>query len=149
MRSFIMRAMGTLPLFFALSYSVTTYAEENTTQRVAVLYPESYRAIIKNVRLAQQDGKVLIKGEVRRRSKTLHVPSGHIDLVVVDSKGNVLAETASYYTPAIVNRDSRRASKFRVTLPMVLPMDAEVRVAYHPNALKEAPVPVHDKNVAR
>jgi hypothetical protein len=124
--------------------AVSVAAEESNNQKKSYSVDAVYNnnsVLFSRLDVVEGDQGLLLKGKIRRRSANTSVPSGHVDILVSNTNGDVLLDTAAHYTPAILirytNNISQRGSRFTVNLPNELPEDAVIRVTYHKNSFQE------------
>jgi len=104
-------------------------------EAAAVNAVNSSKVEFREVQLLQTDKGLTLGGKIKRRSFNTHVAAGHLDVVVKDSKGKVLHQTAGGYVPSLSLRKSRYGSSFSISIPgsTSLPKGSVVSVGYHKN----------------
>lgn len=134
-----------------LSVSNTAFAGskvETETYDVKLVSPAASNARIISIKVEEEKGKLFISGDVRRKQRFLHVSPGHIDVAVINSNGEVIIETTGSYSPKMVHKGSRRASRFKIELQKIPAKDSVINIAYHKTKVVADVNPEHDKNIA-
>jgi len=102
------------------------------------LYPvdiESDSAKVKflQVEVHRQNDQLLLTGKVKRRSYNSTVLPGHIDYIISDSQGQIIAEGVTNYAPSLSLRGWKFGSHFSVNLPDNLPEDSRIKLSWQRN----------------
>ncbi len=85
-----------------------------------------------DVQSHQEGGELVISGRVKRSYNfCCDDAKGHVDIVVVDSDGFVVANGSTYYSPRNIPKTRTRSSRFEARLPIILPQGTVIRTAYH------------------
>ena len=93
----------------------------------------SKRVYFRGIRVFQDDSEVLITGRVKSRSYS-QPDSGHVDIAIVSSEGEVLEKVSASHTPSTFPRRGGRRHigvRFDVPLAIVPPKGSNVRLSYH------------------
>ena len=99
---------------------------------VTVERVDSRQARIVNVNVYQDGEGIVISGTVRRKSTTVAVDKGHVDVVVFSPDGNIIQEVIARYTPRLTKK--RRSAQFSVRIETSLPNNSIVRMVHHTRA---------------
>ena len=83
------------------------------------------------VKLANDSGKTVLSGKVKRRSRNTTFVPGHIDIAIKgsDDKDMFLKQIKS--SPARISKRSRFGSSFKVALPGGMPMNGSIALQWH------------------
>jgi hypothetical protein len=125
---------------FCVAVSILTahcsYAE--TAIRVDVIKPDHISLALKNVGTKLTSEGLYVGGNLVSNSSGV-IPAGHIDIVLLDSRGVALAEKFVQYNPQQppqLPRNSKstlrnRGAAFHAVLAESLPAGSVIRVSYH------------------
>ena len=84
--------------------------------------------------VTENGNELVITGKVYRRNRSIS-GSGHVDVTILDSAGNVIEKGSIPYTPSTLPKTpgarKHQGSRFEVRLPCVLPSESKIQVAYH------------------
>lgn len=86
-----------------------------------------------HVEIEKVGGQYVLSGIIKRSVYNSSVSPGHIDYVVLNSEGKLLAEGATTYSPSLSLRRWRHGSSFSVILPKSVGSNSTVKVAFHKN----------------
>lgn len=134
-RMLIMTGGLILPLFF-----VEGCLCARDSLRQVRIERESTREVIVSSACAKVNDKGLkVFGILDRGRKYTETENGHLDLCVLASNGQVLANAKINYLPRPIprNRGGRGSSRYEVQFDFILPADAVVRVRYHGAAIND------------
>ena len=105
-----------------------------TQKGVFIESVDSAQAYISGMAVSEDGNELVITGKVHRRNRSIS-GSGHVDVTILDSAGNVIEKGGVPYTPTTLPKTpgarKHRGSRFEVRLPGVLPAGSKVRVFYH------------------
>lgn len=82
-------------------------------------------------RVWQDDGEMIVYGQVRRSPSASGIIRGHIDVTVIDRDGKVLQTASRRHFPGDVPTRRWHGSSFTVKFAGVPPPGSTVRVVYH------------------
>lgn len=87
---------------------------------------------ISHVDVYQYDDELVVHGNVKLRGHP-GTGTGHVDIAIVSSDGEVLEQISTLYKPRIIStrKMHKRTAYFNVRLSTILPMESTVRAAYH------------------
>jgi len=105
-----------------------------TKKGVSIETIHSAQVQISDMAVSEDDNELVITGKVYRRNPSIS-GSGHVDVTILDSAGNVIDKGSIPYTPTTLPKTpgarKHRGSRFEVRLPCVLPSGSKIQVAYH------------------
>ena len=105
-----------------------------TQKGVSIEAVHSAQTHISDMAVSEDGNELVITGKVHRRNRSIS-GSGHVDVTILDSAGNVIEKGGVPYTPTTLPKTpgarKHRGSRFEVRLPGVLPAGSKVQVAYH------------------
>jgi hypothetical protein len=105
-----------------------------TSKGVSIEAVYSERVHISDLAVSEDGNELVITGKVHRRNQSIS-GSGHVDVTILDSAGNVIKRGDVPYTPTTLPKTpgarKHRGARFEVRLSCVLPAGSNVRVAYH------------------
>ena len=105
-----------------------------TQKGVSIEAVHSAQAYISDLAVSEDGNDLVITGKVHRRNQSIS-GSGHVDVTILNSAGNVIEKGGVPYTPTTLPKTpgarKHRGSRFEVHFPGVLPAENKVRVAYH------------------
>ncbi len=105
-----------------------------TSKGISIEAVHSERVRISNLAVSEDGNELVITGKVHRLNQSIS-GSGHVDVTILNSAGNVIERGDVPYTPTTLPKTpgarKHRGARFEVRLPCVLPEGSNVRVAYH------------------
>ena len=105
-----------------------------TQKGVSIEAVHSERVHISDLAVSEDGNELVITGKVHRLNQSIS-GSGHVDVTIMDSAGNVIERGDVPYTPTTLPKTpgarKHRGARFEVRLPCVLPAGSQVRVGYH------------------
>lgn len=134
----------------ALSLVFVNYVQaENKLPDVEIVNTKNQRWHFRQVTVNQTDTEVTVSGRMNARLRH-GLPRGHVDIAVwsADNK-QLIAETTTAYSPRLLTRHASRKGgvRFSAKLPD-LPVNARIKVAFHPDKPQLPQKPVHEQTVA-
>ena len=127
-----------------LSGCAPKHVNRITNTGVSIETVHSARAHISDVAVSEDGNELVITGKVYRRNRSIS-GSGHVDVTILDSAGNVIEKGSVPYTPTTLPKTpgarKHRGSRFEVRLPCALPAGSKVQVAYHARLKPESNSP--------
>lgn len=122
----------------------------NPLSDVKLINTENQRWQFLRVTLNHPDTEVTVSGSMGAHFRH-GIRRGHVNIAVwpVDNK-QLIAKTLTAYSPRFLTKRTSRqgGERFSTTLPD-LPVDARIKVAFHPDTPQLNQKPVHDQAVAR
>ena len=122
----------------------------NPFSDVELINTENQRWQFRRVTVNHTDTEVTVSGRMNAHSRH-GLRRGHVDIAAwsADNK-QLIAETTTAYSPRLLTKRASRKGgvRFSAKLP-ALPVDARIKVAFHPNKPQPRQKPVHDQTVAR
>jgi hypothetical protein len=118
--------------FFAVTLSVSgLLCAEETLPTIEPVFTNGVQ--FKHVEIENQDGRYVLSGRIKRAVYNSHVAPGHIDYIVINGRGEFVAEGAVAYSPSLSLRRWKYGSSFSVVLPENVDNEALIKVIYHKN----------------
>ena len=121
----------------------------NPLSDVEIINTENQRWQFRRVTLNHTDTEVTVSGRMDAHSRH-GLRRGHVDIAAWSADNNqLIAETTTAYSPRLLTKRASRKGgvRFSATLP-ALPVDARIKVAFHPDKPQPRQKPVHDQTVA-
>lgn len=141
------------PILIGLALSlvfVNSVQAENKLSDVEIVNTENQRWHFRQVTVNQTDTEVTVSGRINARLRYGR-PRGHVDIAAWSADNNqLIAETTAAYSPRLLTKSASRKGglRFSAKLPS-LPVNARIKVAFHPNKPQPPQKPVHEQTVAR
>jgi len=112
-----------------------------TKKGVSIEAIHSAQVQISDMAVSEDGNELVITGKVYRRNRSIS-GSGHVDVTILDSAGNVIEKGSVPYTPTTLPKTPgarrHRGSGFEVRLSGVLPAGSRVQVVYHATVKPES-----------
>ncbi|MDY6861880.1 MAG: hypothetical protein SV062_02715, partial [Thermodesulfobacteriota bacterium] len=90
----------------------------------------SKRFIILKGYIFKDEDNIIVTGKVRRRSNAFGI-SGHVDIEILDTEGNITEKQSIPHYPRIVRRRGGEDASFSTVLKSIVAKNSVVRIAYH------------------
>lgn len=121
-------ALGILALVIGCATAGKNLIESGT---VTIQRLESRHVYLSGVSVVEKDDHIEISGWVKKHYGW-NVGHGHVDIAVLNPKGEAIEEISTRYTPGEIPRKKGRRSHFKVELPLgTLERGSSVRVGFH------------------
>lgn len=92
------------------------------------------------VKLANDNGKTVLSGKVKKRFRNMSLVPGHIDIAIKGSDDKVLFLKKINSKPARISKHSRFGSSFKVALPDDMPLNSSIAIQWHKDQYKPHPL---------
>jgi len=80
----------------------------------------------------QDDGSVYVEGKIQRKMpRRRAIPTGHVDIAIVDEKGKTLYQIPTSYKPEIIPKTHGMKSSFMARIPVEAPPGSFISVKFH------------------
>lgn len=137
--------------FLGALMALPSNAVAQTINVDVVTYPnQSWR--INRLHASETESGWTIRGRLNAY-RVSSPPAGHIDVAAYTQDGQLLAETTTAYSPAILTPKLRKKGglRFSTTFDREFPEGTVVKVAFHPSEKPPAgeAKPLHNANIAR
>jgi len=133
--------LGVVTTGMFLSGCASKHVNLITKKGVSIETIRSPRVHISDMAVSENGNEFVITGKVYRRNRSIS-GSGHVDVTILDSAGNVIEKGSVPYTPTTLPKTpgarKHRGSRFEVRLPCVFPAGSKVQVAYHARVKPES-----------
>lgn len=122
----------------------------NETYNTEVVKQDDNRWKIQKVMVSSRQEGTHVSGRMTATNR-FGLPHGHIDIAAYSPSGELLAETTSKYTPAILTHKKKQKGgvRFAANFTDKLPPNSTVKVAFHNNESGPSSGPEHSVNIAR
>lgn len=117
--------------FVALSSDAEGRVNLIDTGAVSIERETTRGAFFHGVFAYEDEGRLVVTGNVKRPKTTPGLVGGHVDVTVIDSAGEVLDKVSTQYSPKVLSRESRRGSKFSASFAAIPPKGSRVKVSIH------------------
>lgn len=140
-------------LLSALSMVVSSCASNTSfinKPNIQVIKEPNSMWIINGLMTSSRNEATRISGRLTANS-LYGLPRGHIDIVAYRPTGELIVETTTDYTPAILTRKTKRKGglRFSTEIPEKLPAKAIIKVAFHRENIQQKANPLHSETIAR
>ena len=140
----VLSLLGFVTTAMLLSGCAYKHANLISQKGVSIETIHSAGAHISDVAVSEDGNELVITGKVSRINPAIS-GSGHVDVTILDSAGNVIDKGTVPYTPTTLPKTpgarKHRGSRFEVRLPCALPAGSKVQVAYHARLKPESNSP--------
>jgi len=131
-----MKLMPTLTMIIVSAFclaacATTTKSPQGPGELAVIILPASDVQIFQTA--ARQEGaSVYVEGKVQRKMpRRRMVPTGHVDIAIVDQKGKTLHHVSTRYSPEIIPRSHGMMSSFATQIPVLAPPGSFITVKFH------------------
>jgi len=143
--------LGVVTIGILLSGCAPKHVNLITQKGVSIETIHSAGAHISDVAVSEDGNELVITGKVSRLNRAIS-GSGHVDVAILDSAGNVIDKGTVPYTPTTLPKTpgarKHRGSRFEVRLHCALPARGKVQVSYHARLKPESGSPDCGKDAA-
>lgn len=121
----------------------------NDKPDIELVNTEDQRWRFRQVTVTQTETGLAISGRMNANNRHGLSP-GHVDIAAWSANNNLIVETTTDYSPRLLTRRVSRKGgvRFSAKLPL-LPPDARIKIAFHPDEYQEPQNPSHKQTVAR
>lgn len=131
-----MKLMSTVVMIIACAFSLIACAAKTTPLSapgaLAVIILPATDVEIFQTSARQDGGSVYVEGKLQRKMpRRRAIPTGHVDIAIVDEKGKTLYQVPTSYTPESIPKTHGMKSSFMVRIPVEAPPGSFISVKFH------------------
>lgn len=131
-----MKLMPTLTMIIASTFSLVACATRTMPPpapgRLAVIILPATDVQIMQTSARQEGDSVYVDGKIERKMPRRRViPSGHVDIALVDERGKTLQQVPASYSPLIIPQRYGMKSSFMARIPGVAPPGSFISIKFH------------------